>query len=89
MVDKNKLIKILKNEGMTITEARHFLNTVLNYLSDSLCEGEAVVLTGFGSFYLKNYKEKLLGKKLMPKHKRIVFKPSDNLREAVNKNGQI
>ena len=61
LVDMNKkqLVKRLSQEtGLTLAQSNDFLNSVLDIVSDTLKKEEDVFLRGFGSFMIKERKER-------------------------------
>lgn len=58
-MNKKQLVKRLSQEtGLTLAQSNDFLNSVLDIVSDSLKNKEDVFLRGFGSFMIKDRKER-------------------------------
>jgi DNA-binding protein HU-beta len=61
LVDMNKkqLVKRLSQKtGLTLAQSNDFLNSVLEIVTDTLKKKEDVFLRGFGSFMVKDRKER-------------------------------
>ncbi|MBM3947074.1 MAG: HU family DNA-binding protein [SAR202 cluster bacterium] len=78
--------------GSTRSAAEDSLNTVLDTLRMSLAKGDRVVLTGFGTFEVRQVKERKVrpirggsaGKTItVPAHRRVGFSAGAELSEAV------
>lgn len=58
-MNKKQLVKRLSQKtGLTLAQSNDFLNSVLDIVSDSLKNKEDVFLRGFGSFMIKDRKER-------------------------------
>lgn len=58
-MNKKQLVKALSQKtGMTLSESNDYLNAVLGIISDTLRKNEDVFLRGFGSFMIKDRKER-------------------------------
>lgn len=58
-MNKKQLVKRLSQKtGLTLAQSNDFLNSVLDIVSDSLKNKEDVFLRGFGSFMIKERKER-------------------------------
>ena len=58
-MNKKQLVKAISNKtGMTLLESDVYLNTVLGIITNSLKNEESVFLRGFGSFMIKERKER-------------------------------
>ena len=58
-MNKKQLVKAVSNKtGMTLAESGAYLNTVLGIIANSLKNEESVFLRGFGSFMIKERKER-------------------------------
>ena len=83
--------KIHSNTGLTKDEAFAYLEAVLETIKKTLETAETVKVTGFGSFIVKQKKDRRgrnpqTGEAITITARRIVtFKPSTLLRQAVNK----
>lgn len=75
--------------GITKADAQRTVNTVLDVVSEALASGDRVVLTGFGSFEVRNAKERwgvnprTKEKVLIPATKRPAFSAGAELKKAV------
>ena len=79
--------------GVSRTQGDEALNAVLDSIQEALTNGDRVVLTGFGSFEIRNVKARKVrpirggqaGSLLtVPEHKRVGFKPGAELSKAAN-----
>lgn len=58
-MNKKELVKKLsKKSGLTLAQSNDYLNSVLDIISDTLKNREDVFLRGFGSFMIKERKER-------------------------------
>ncbi len=58
-MNKKQLVKhISQKMGLTLTESNEYLNCVLDTITNSLQNNEDVFLRGFGSFMIKDRKER-------------------------------
>lgn len=92
-MNKSELLsKLSKETGTTIKESKKHLEAFLKIVEETLEKGEPVKLIGFGSFEVRDRKarqgrnpqnpEEVIE---IPASKAPVFRPSKNLKEAVNK----
>ncbi|HSQ86999.1 MAG TPA: integration host factor subunit alpha [Desulfobacterales bacterium] len=78
------------NPNLTKAKAYDVVETVLQIIKNSLGNGNDVLLSGFGKFYVKDKSARrgrnpITGDVLMLDARRVVtFKPSGKLREKVN-----
>lgn len=78
------------NPNLTKAKAYDVVETVLQLIKNSLGNGNDVLLSGFGKFYVKDKSARrgrnpLTGDVLMLDARRVVtFKPSEKLRKKVN-----
>ena len=85
--------KLAENMGSTKKDADTLVNTFLDTLTEGLIADEKVQLTGFGSFELRQRKERTgvnpqTGEEIViPSKKAVAFKPSKNLKDTVNEGG--
>ena len=77
--------------GITKKDAERVLNAALDTITDALRNGDKVLLTGFGSFEVKPRQQRV-GRNPqtrqavnIPATKVPTFKPSQNLKEIVEK----
>jgi DNA-binding protein HU-beta len=90
-MNKAELIKMTANSAnITQQEAKHSLSYVIEAISTALKQGKTVELSGFGTFKVKDKKERLgvnprtTEKMLIPACKVPVFKVSEKLKELCN-----
>ena len=58
-MNKKQMVKRLSQKpGLTLAQSNNFLNSVLDFVSDYLKKKEDVFLRGFGSFMIKDRKER-------------------------------
>ncbi len=88
---KSELIsRYAKHSGRTRKEAEDAVNYIFDTIRDTLAEGEKVVLTGFGTFEVRNRSEKVClnprtGEPMqLPCGKAPAFKAGRGLKDAVN-----
>jgi integration host factor subunit alpha len=81
-------------QGMSMEKANVILESILTELSHLIAKSEYVKIIGFGTFLIHNKKERL-GRNPKTKveaviaaRKSVSFRPSLNLRQVVNKQGQ-
>ena len=76
--------------GLSRLESSELVESIVDHISDALMRGEKVKLAGFGTFSLRDKKERIgrnpkTGKVVPITSRRvIVFKPSQVLRERVD-----
>jgi integration host factor subunit alpha len=91
---KNEIVNMLYDHtGITKTECVNLFESVFEIIKDELGKGNPVMISGFGKWTVKSKKER---KGRNPKtgedvpiaaRKVVTFKPSPNLRDAVNLRG--
>ncbi len=78
--------------GGTRSGGENAVNAVIAAVQDALVTGDRVVITGFGSFEVRNIKERMVrpirganaGQQMkVPAHKRVGFAPGTELTQAV------
>lgn len=80
---------VAEKAGVTKTDAQSTVNTVLEVITESLVNGERIVLTGFGAFEVRDAKERwgvnprTKEKVLIPATKRPAFSAGAELKKAV------
>ncbi len=89
---KTELISaVAEKAGLTKKDADAAVNAIVASITDSLSGGEKVSIVGFGTFEVRDRKEKKVinpqTKKMMtaPASKAPAFKPGQALKNAVNK----
>ncbi len=91
-MNKSELIAaVAQRAGVTKKDAERTVNAALEIIATQLAVGEKVQLAGFGSFEVKA-REARVGRNPrtkeaveIPASKAPVFKPSKNLKEAIEK----
>ncbi len=91
-MNKSELIEALAEKmNMPIREAASITNTIIETMSSTLANGEAIEIRGFGSFVVKEYssytgRNPKTGEKIKVSPKKLpFFKVGKELREQVNK----
>ena len=89
---KTELISVVAEKtGSTKKNAEVAVNAVFSAISDTLSEGEKVSIVGFGTFEIRDRKEKQVinprtrEKMTAPASKAPAFKAGQALKNAVNK----
>jgi len=81
---------VYREIGLSRSESSEFVESVINHISNALLKGETVKLAGFGTFSLRDKKERMgrnpkTGKEVPITSRRVlVFKPSQILRDRVD-----
>lgn len=81
---------VYREIGLSRSESSELVESVINHVSDALLRGETVKLAGFGTFTLRDKKERIgrnpkTGKEVPITSRRVlVFKPSQILRARVD-----
>lgn len=81
---------VYREIGLSRSESSELVESVIDHVSDALLRGEQVKLAGFGTFSLRDKKERMgrnpkTGKAVPITPRRVlVFKPSQILRERVD-----
>jgi len=81
---------VYREIGLSRTESSALVESVIDHIADSLEKGEHVKLAGFGTFSLRDKKERIgrnpkTGEEVPITSRRVlVFKPSQVLRERVD-----
>jgi len=76
--------------GLSRSESAQLVESVIDHIIDALLRGESVKLAGFGTFSLRDKKERIgrnpkTGKAVPISPRRVLtFKPSQVMRERVN-----
>jgi len=88
---KDKLVTRLQTQiGMTKPESRQIVESLFEIMKDTLAEGEDLLISGFGTFLVRQKNERLgrnpqTKENLMLRARRVlVFKTSRVLREKIN-----
>ena len=81
---------VYREIGLSRSESAILVETVIDHISGSLLKGETVKLAGFGTFSLRDKKERIgrnpkTGKEVPITSRRVlVFKPSKIMRDRVD-----
>ncbi|MDB2437518.1 integration host factor subunit alpha [Hellea sp.] len=81
---------VYREIGLSRSESSELVESVIDHVSEALLRGEQVKLAGFGTFSLRDKKERMgrnpkTGKAVPITPRRVlVFKPSQILRERVD-----
>ena len=81
--------KLSMRMDVTKKDADHYLSVILESMMEKLNEGDRVVVQGFGSFKVNQYKARLAKKPLtgemiqLPVRYKLSFHPGKELRERV------
>lgn len=72
-------------------ETKQLIETLVNVIADALDEGSAISIQGFGTFEVKKKNERIIvnpitrQRQLVPPKLAVAFKPSNTLKEKVNR----
>jgi DNA-binding protein HU-beta len=89
MTKENLIQVIIKKTGFSKRQSSEVLNVILEEISKTLSKGEKIVLTGFGTFEVRQRaaregRNPKTGEKIqIPAAKILKFKPGRTLKEAV------
>ena len=89
MTRKELIAAIAADTGATLVQTEAMLSTTTGIISDSLIEGQSVMLQNFGTFEVKEKKERLSVhpktgvRTLTPPKLQVNFKPATTLKEEV------
>ena len=95
MYKKDLILKISKQTGLTQKNTEKMINSFYEIVSEELKKNNKIVLSGFGSFRVREHaarkwKNPRTGKVVkIPKRKIPYFKPGKNLCEEVLKNNPV
>lgn len=91
-MNKTELVaKISEQTELSKKDAEIAINAFIDVVADTLVSGEKITITGFGSFEVveraaRKGRNPRTGKSIsIPKSKSPKFKPSKNLKEAINR----
>ena len=82
---------VYKEVGLSRNESADLVESVLKEIGDTLVKGQSVKISSFGSFYVRDKRERIgrnpkTGVEVPITPRRVlVFRPSDLLRNRVNK----
>ena len=92
-VTRADLAEVLYEEvGLSRAESAEFVDDILNEVSDALVEGENVKISSFGSFTLRDKKQRIgrnpkTGEEVPITPRRVlIFRASHILKEKMNRN---
>ncbi len=80
--------------GLSRNESARLVDSILNLMGDALADGENVKLSGFGSFVLRDKRERIgrnpkTGVEVPISPRRVLtFRPSQILRDRIAKSGR-
>ena len=83
---------VYKEVGLSRNESADLVESVLKEIGDTLVKGQSVKISSFGSFYVRDKRERIgrnpkTGVEVPITPRRVlVFRPSDSLRNKVNNN---
>ena len=90
-MNKKELVEAVSvKKELTKKEAEDLVDTVFDTITDSLLEGNKVLISGFGTFKVNHRKERKAvspkTKEIMtiPASKTLTFKPSNRLKDSMN-----
>lgn len=92
MLLKNDLVLALSEMDYYKNQAGAVINDVFRVIAEALAQGEKVTIRGFGTFEVKTRKGCLVRdihtkeQRQMDDYQVVVFRPGDNLKEAVKTN---
>lgn len=91
-VKKSDLVsKISSQTGLVASDTKIIVDELINAINNELLSGNTIELRGFGTFAVKNRKARTArnlstGEKVfVPSRKDITMKPSNELKELVNR----
>ncbi len=86
---KDLILRLIKDAGMTYTQATKALSSMIQAIEESLKRGERVTLSGLGSFEVKirqprKGRNPKTGEEVpIPERRRVKFNPSKKLRDSL------
>lgn len=89
MNNKEFIAALSQKSGLTAGETQNVVRTAMNTVVDMLCEGNAVTMSGLGSFDVKKRLERVIvnpstGQKMLVPPKLVVnFRPLASLKEKI------
>lgn len=90
-MNKKELVEAVSvKKELTKKEAEDLVDTVFDTITDSLLEGNKVLISGFGTFKVNHRKErkgvspKTKEIMIIPASKTLTFKPSNRLKDSMN-----
>ena len=89
MATKKDLIQAFRNRaGLTVRESALCVDALAEWMEETLVSGKNIELRGLGTFEVKQVSEKkyptaFSAQRVIPAHKKIVFRPCQKLKESV------
>lgn len=90
-MNKKELIEAVSvKKELTKKEAEELVDTIFETITDSLLDGNKVLISGFGTFKVHHRKErkgvspKTKEMMIIPASKTLTFKPSNRLKDNMN-----
>lgn len=86
---KSDLVNALAEMDYCKNQAGEVINDIFKVIAQALVEGEKVTIRGFGTFEVKTRRGHLVQdahtkqKKMVDDYQVVIFKPGDNLKDAV------
>ena len=92
-MNKAELLKEISNKtGFKRDDSRKALDAIFETITEAIANGDKVQIMGFGSFEARNTKERMgvnpqnpTEKIIIPAGKKVYFKPSTALKEAIKR----
>ncbi len=87
---KNPIVERISNKGFIKRKSAEMVDTILEFIKNTLENGEDVLITGFGKFCIKAKRERrgrnpVTGQDLLLDQRRVVtFRCSGVLRDKIN-----
>ncbi|MBR1468833.1 MAG: HU family DNA-binding protein [Prevotella sp.] len=94
MNNKEFITELAQRSGYTQELTQRLVHTFVESMGDSFCDGEAVLLTGFGTFEVKKRMERTVMnpstglKMLVPPKLVLGFKPVASIKEKLKNGGR-
>ena len=85
---------VVREVGLSRHESMQLVEDILNYVANALIDGETVKISSFGTFTCREKKERIgrnpkTGKEAPIVARRVVtFRPSQKMKERINKRNQ-
>jgi len=90
-MNKRDLIDtVAEKRNLTKKETETLVNTIFDTMTESLIEGDKVLISGFGTFKVNNRRErkgvspKTKDAITIPASRTVSFKPSNRLKDSMN-----
>lgn len=92
-MNKAELLKEISNKtGFKRDDSRKALDAIFETITEAIADGEKVQIMGFGSFEVRNTKERMgvnpqnpTERIVIPAGKKVYFKSSTTLKETINR----